>query len=117
MPVAERRPDADADEAAPAADRQRAVRKVRLVQPDPVALIEKLLRDPSLRHKEEGRHLLRLLQQNALGDQSWFKLAAVVPSHCRDLVVDLARQCAETWMEFARELDERSCTAEHRTAG
>ncbi|MFJ7497894.1 winged helix-turn-helix transcriptional regulator [Streptomyces sp. NPDC097727] len=131
LPVAERRPDAGtqdlgdpdtggidgADEAAPAADRQRAARKVRLVQPDPVALIEKLLRDPSLRHKEEGRHLLRLLQQNALGDQAWFKLAAVVPSHCRDLVVDLARQCAETWMEFARELDERSCTAEHRTAG
>ncbi|MCQ9178597.1 winged helix-turn-helix transcriptional regulator [Streptomyces sp. IBSBF 2953] len=84
---------------------QRAARKMHLVQPDPVELLEKLLRDPSLRHKEDGRRLLRLLQQNALGDQRWAKLAAVVPTHCRDLVVDLARQYAETWSEFAQELD------------
>ncbi|MDX5565181.1 winged helix-turn-helix transcriptional regulator [Streptomyces sp. ID05-04B] len=84
---------------------QRAVRKVHMVQPDPVELLDKLLRDPSLRHKEDGRRLLRLLQQNALGDQRWAKLAAVVPTHCRDLVVDLARQYAETWSEFAQELD------------
>ncbi|MEV7116747.1 ParB/RepB/Spo0J family partition protein [Streptomyces anulatus] len=113
LPVVERRPSA----ATPSADdipppesgqvpRPRVVRKVRLVQPDPVALMEKLLRDPSLRHKEEGRHLLRLLQQNALGNQMSAKLAAVVPSHCRDLVVDLARQYAETWMKFAQELDQ-----------
>ncbi|MFE1312117.1 winged helix-turn-helix transcriptional regulator [Streptomyces sp. NPDC058755] len=84
---------------------QRIIRKVRLVQPDPVELLDKLIRDPSLRHKEDGRHLLRLLQQNALANQMWSKLAAVVPTHCRDLVVDLARQYAETWSEFAQELD------------
>lgn len=81
--------------------------KMRLMQPAPASLVEKLLRDPSLRHKEEGRHLLRVLQQNALGDQAWAKLAAAVPSHYGDLVVDLARQYAETWMEFAKELDSR----------
>jgi transposase-like protein len=86
---------------------QRAARKVRHAQPDPSSLVEKLLRDPSLRHKEEGRHLLRVLQQNALGDRGWAKLAAAVPSHCGGLVVDLARQYAETWTEFARELDGR----------
>lgn len=90
------------------AGRRGVVRKIRTPQqPDPVPLIEKLLRDPSLRHKEEGRRLLRVLQQNAIGDPGWAKLAAAVPSHCGDLVVDLARLYAETWMEFAKELDER----------
>jgi hypothetical protein len=68
--------------------------------------MEKLVRDPSLRHKEGGRHLLRLLQQSALGNQEWTQLAAAVPLHCRGLVVGLARQYAETWMEFAQELAE-----------
>ncbi|MEV6118366.1 helix-turn-helix domain-containing protein [Streptomyces sp. NPDC052109] len=114
LPITERRRAAVAasstDGGLPAAaariPAQRTVRKVRLVEPDPVELLDKLIRDPSLRHKEDGRHLLRLLQQNALGNQMWHKLAAVVPTHCRDLVVDLARQYAETWNEFAQELDE-----------
>ncbi|MFI9323550.1 transcriptional regulator [Kitasatospora aureofaciens] len=82
-------------------------RRVRLVQSDPVTLLEKLVRDPSLRHKEEGRQLLRLLQQNVIGAKEWSELISVVPPHCGALVVDLARQCAETWMEFAQELDQR----------
>ncbi|KUN58664.1 transcriptional regulator [Streptomyces canus] len=81
--------------------------KVRLVQPNPVSIVEKLLRDPSLRHKEEGRNLLRLLQQNAIGMQEWSELTSAVPPHCGALVVDLARKYAETWQQFAQELDER----------
>ncbi|CAM5422716.1 hypothetical protein SAVIM40S_05483 [Streptomyces avidinii] len=113
QPVAERRPVAlapDVDGTLPSIPRQmsraRPVRKARPVQLDPVQLMEKLVRDPSLRHKEGGRQLLRLLQQGALGDRAWAQLAAVVPSHARDSVVGLARQYAETWMEFAQELDE-----------
>ncbi|WP_309141945.1 transcriptional regulator [Streptomyces griseicoloratus] len=96
----------DLSSAARTAERREAGRG-RPTAPDPAPLLEKLLRDPSLRHKEEGRHLLRVLRQNALGEQGWSKLAAAVPSHCEDLVVDLARRYAETWMEFARELDKR----------
>jgi ParB-like chromosome segregation protein Spo0J len=88
-------------------DRRSAARQVRLVKSDTASVVEKLLRDPSLRHKEEGRQLLRLLQQNALGTREWSELTAVVPSHCRALVVDVARQCAQTWLEFAQELDQR----------
>ncbi|MFI9366801.1 winged helix-turn-helix transcriptional regulator [Kitasatospora sp. NPDC053057] len=112
LAVTERRPvsvpdvDGGLSVAADRVPAQRSVRKVRSVQPDPLELMEKLLRDPSLRHKEEGRHLLRLLQQNALGNQMWAKLAAAVPAHCRNLVVDLARQYAETWTDFAQELDQ-----------
>jgi hypothetical protein len=85
--------------------------------PPPATVVEKLLRDPSLRHKQEGRQLLRLLQQNAIGTREWSELTSVVPSHCGSLVVDLARQCAETWMEFARELDEGAQSSSgHRAA-
>ncbi|MER5642206.1 transcriptional regulator [Kitasatospora sp. NPDC002227] len=87
---------------------RRTVRRAGGARPDPVPVLEKLVRDPSLRHKEEGRQLLRLLQQNAMVPMEWSELAAAVPTHCGALVVALARQCAETWSEFAQELDERS---------
>ncbi|MCC9307868.1 hypothetical protein LN042_12320 [Kitasatospora sp. RB6PN24] len=81
--------------------------------PDYIAVLEKLLRDPALRQKEEGRQLLRLLRQNAIDTQEWSDLTAVVPAHCGALVVDLARQCAETWLEFAQELDQRVRSTDH----
>ncbi|MGY3676407.1 ParB/RepB/Spo0J family partition protein [Streptomyces sp. TE33382] len=68
-------------------------------------VLEKLLRDPSLRLKEEGRRLLRLLQQNELAE--WPGLSAAVPPHCEPLVVGLARQHARNWLQFAQRLEER----------
>lgn len=71
---------------------------------DPASVLEKLLRDPSLRHKEEGRQLLRLLQQTAIGTQRWTELTAVVPPHCGNLVAQLAQQYARLWTQFAEEM-------------
>ena len=119
--LASGQPPASAEEpglksAAPAV-RPKAVRRMTSAPPPPATVVEKLLRDPSLRHKQEGRQLLRLLQQNAIGTREWSELTSVVPSHCGSLVVDLARQCAETWMEFARELDEGAQSSSgHRAA-
>jgi transposase-like protein len=76
-------------------------------RPDPALVLDKLLRDPSLRNNEEGRNLLRLLRNNAIGMQQWADLAAAVPPHCGGLVVQLAQRYAELWLEFSRELDER----------
>ncbi|MFC9588107.1 transcriptional regulator [Streptomyces yangpuensis] len=76
-------------------------------QPDPTAVLKKLVRDPALRHRESGRHLLRLLQQNAIDQRMWADLAAAVPPHSGGLVADLARSYAETWTAFAQELGER----------
>lgn len=98
-------------DAADGPDARPALRSVRLVA-DPVSLIEKLLRDPSLRHKDDGRVLLRLLQRNAIERQGISKLAAAVPSHCAEVVADLARQYAEMWLEFVRELAGRDSTDE-----
>ncbi|MEU1454098.1 ParB/RepB/Spo0J family partition protein [Streptomyces avermitilis] len=80
-------------------------RRVWPTQPNSNLVLEKLLRDPSLRLKEEGRRLLRLLQQNALAE--WSGLSAAVPPHCETLVGSLARQYAHSWLEFAQHLEER----------
>jgi ParB-like chromosome segregation protein Spo0J len=87
----------------------------RLAQPDPSAVLEKLLRDPSLRLKEEGRTLLRLLYQNATAD--WSDLTAAVPPHCGALVGTLARRYAAIWLEFAQHVDERAQALPRIAAG
>jgi hypothetical protein len=70
-------------------------------------LLEKLTRDPSLRSKEQGRRLLRLFHDNAMDTQEWSAMAAAVPPHCAGLVIQAARQCAQTWLKFAQDLDRR----------
>jgi hypothetical protein len=70
--------------------------------------LEKLLRDPSLRHKEQGRRLLFLLQNNAVASEEWPGLIDAVPQHCSLLVSQLARQYAQMWLSFQHELDERA---------
>jgi hypothetical protein len=92
-------------ERVPAAPRAHRIAAVAVA--DPAVELDKLMRDPSLRFKQEGRHLLRLLQQNAMSQEDWIELTEVVPAHCGALIVDLARQFAQTWMGFAQELDER----------
>jgi hypothetical protein len=73
----------------------------------PACVLEKLLRDPSLRHNENGRRLLRLLQHNAVGAREWSEAIAAIPAHSAPLVLDLACQYAQMWLTVAKELDER----------
>lgn len=87
-----------------AADR----RVVLVTQLTSALVLEKLLRDPSLRHNEQGRWLLRLLQQNAVEAREWPRAVVAVPSHCAALVAQLARQYAQMWLGFAQKLDERA---------
>ncbi|MEU0742896.1 transcriptional regulator [Streptomyces sp. NPDC006134] len=77
---------------------------VRPVRPAGDSPMDKLLRDPSLRHKESGRQLLRWLQRSAVERRELLMMAEAVPSHCTDLVADLARKYADMWAEFAREV-------------
>ncbi|MCH0561196.1 ParB-like nuclease domain-containing protein [Streptomyces sp. MUM 16J] len=94
---------------------RRRERITRPVQADPAVLLEKLLRDPSLRLKEEGRHLLQLLRSNASAE--WSGLTAAVPPHCGPLVGSLARQYAATWLEFAQYLEDRDRSMSHQDVG
>jgi ParB-like chromosome segregation protein Spo0J len=75
--------------------------------PDPAA-VEKLLRDPSLRHNEQGRRLLRVLQVNAVEAHEWTCVIAAVPPHCTSIVVQVARQYAQMWYMVAQDLDKRA---------
>jgi hypothetical protein len=74
----------------------------------PTAAVEKLLRDPSLRNNERGKGMLRLLHVNAIGAEQLPQVAATVPPHCARIVVQLARQYAKMWSDFATELDGRA---------
>jgi len=76
--------------------------------PEPAAALESLLRDPSLRMREDGRRLLRLLQHVAVGPQDVPGLASAVPTHCSEMVADLVRQHIAAWLKFTRELDDRT---------
>jgi hypothetical protein len=73
-----------------------------------ITTLEKLLRDPSLRHKEQGRRLLFLLQNNVVRSEEWSSLVAAVPPHCSLLVSQLAHQYAQMWLNFQHQLDERA---------
>jgi ParB-like chromosome segregation protein Spo0J len=86
----------------------------RAVSCAPADALEKLLRDPSLRHNEHGRQLLRLLQLNAAGAQQWAQVTSALPPHCAALVIQLARHYARMWARFAAELDEPTQAADPR---
>jgi hypothetical protein len=75
--------------------------------PDPVATMEKLLRDPSLRNNERGKGLLRLLHVNAISGRHPPD-AAAVPPHCVGVIVLLAHHYADMWQDFAEDLDKRA---------
>ncbi|MFD7844747.1 ParB/RepB/Spo0J family partition protein [Nocardia sp. NPDC059764] len=67
-------------------------------------LLRTLQRDPSLRLTESGRVLLRLLSWPLTEVHVREHLVSSVPSHCADLVIRVARECATSWAEFADEL-------------
>lgn len=48
--------------------------------------------------------MLRLLHVNAVGAEHLPATAAAGPVHCVCIVVQLARQYAKMWQDFAREL-------------
>ncbi|WP_307792525.1 ParB/RepB/Spo0J family partition protein [Streptomyces verrucosisporus] len=72
-----------------------------------VETLHKLARDPSLRHTESGRHLLRWLHTHFVVDDSWRQHADSVPPHCSATVAELALQCSGSWKRFADELSRR----------
>lgn len=72
------------------------------------AIVQRLVRDPSLRDNQKGRGLLRLLQFNVVVVRDWSAMVDAVPPHCAVQVVHLARDYAQMWLDFAQELDKRA---------
>jgi ParB-like chromosome segregation protein Spo0J len=73
--------------------------------PSRAEVVERLKADPALRFNETGRDLLRLLQILVIRSEDWDRLTDSVPAHCRSMVAQLARECADTWAEFALNVD------------
>lgn len=74
---------------------------------DRAAVLERLRVDPALRFTETGRNLLRLLNIHTVRAEEWTKMIDNVPPHCNGLIADLARECAETWAEFAVRVEQK----------
>jgi hypothetical protein len=106
-PVTPHRRDDDCSTAAEPARRQRRHRE----RADSVAVLsalQRLKQDPSIRHKETGRTLLRWLDRHLITDEGFMDLAELVPPHVLTVVGTLARQSANAWMALAQQIDQRS---------
>ncbi|MGC7100185.1 ParB/RepB/Spo0J family partition protein [Amycolatopsis lurida] len=73
----------------------------------PPVTVTDLTNDPSMRHSECGRAVLRLLNLHPPDAQDWARLAASVPSHRAEAVAEAARRCANSWQSFAESLERR----------
>lgn len=76
-------------------------------QTDGAAALESLRKDPSLRFTEVGRRLMFLLSIHSIGAQEWQRLSDGVPAHCSPKVAQVARQCAQDWLDFASKAESR----------
>ncbi|MFD9304240.1 ParB N-terminal domain-containing protein [Streptomyces sp. NPDC060048] len=82
-------------------------RPVAEPQPAPDRLLrifESLRRDPSLRLSESGRDVLRMLGACALVAQDREKIAASLPTHCKEPMAQLVQGYAGLWRLLADEL-------------
>ncbi|MGV9293706.1 MULTISPECIES: ParB/RepB/Spo0J family partition protein [Amycolatopsis] len=70
-----------------------------------------LARDPSLRLTDAGRSLLRYIGCVAVDDGQWDEMVRRVPSHQRETVVRVARECAAVWQVFAERLERQVAMA------
>jgi hypothetical protein len=73
----------------------------------PETMLEKLSRDPSLRHNDHGRRLLRLMQLSTAGARERPGMTAAVPPHRVAAIGQLARGYAQFWLGVAHDLEER----------
>jgi ParB-like chromosome segregation protein Spo0J len=72
------------------------------------SILQKLSRDPALRHSETGRRLLQTIHAKAIDDIMKAVLIQESPPHSRPLLARLARCNARIWKEIANEIDKKS---------
>jgi ParB-like chromosome segregation protein Spo0J len=75
---------------------------------DLVTAMLHLTKDPSLRFSDQGRNLLRWLGVHVVSFNDSKSVLESVPSHCTNVVADLAWKCAEAWRELAQRLEGRA---------
>jgi DNA-binding Lrp family transcriptional regulator len=71
-------------------------------------VLSKLQKDPSIRHTEAGRNLLRSLDAYARVSERCVQQVNEVPPHCAYLLAEFAHRCAETWKSVEKQLKSSS---------
>ncbi|RSM56171.1 streptomycin biosynthesis protein [Amycolatopsis sp. WAC 01376] len=71
------------------------------------AVLRNLERDPSLRFAQTGTRTLRWLVHRVIAEEEWRELVDTVPPHSVYVLAALARRCANEWIEFAHQLEQR----------
>lgn len=82
-------------------DRPRVAHPRRVATRDANAILDRLAADPALKLSEAGRVLLRLLRVQLIGGAGWQRIAENVPTHCSEMIADLARDAAYAWQDLA----------------
>jgi transposase len=73
-----------------------------------VVMLQGLQNDPSLRFSESGRTVLRWILSRVVRSDERLDVAAKVPPHCTYIIANVARACADEWLQLANELDRRN---------
>lgn len=76
--------------------------------PELASMLKGLQSDPSLRFTESGRGLLRWIFSRAIRSDERLNVAGKVPPHCTYIIANVARACADEWLQLANELEQRS---------
>ncbi|XVV09967.1 ParB N-terminal domain-containing protein [Actinoplanes sp. CA-131856] len=71
-------------------------------------MLRGLQNDPSLRFTESGRSVLRWIHSRAIRADEWAEVEHKVPAHCAYILADVARSCADEWLQIADGLEQRS---------
>jgi hypothetical protein len=83
--------------------------RVRPRGPEPAVeigdILQKLCRDPALRHSDAGRRLLQLIRAKSVDATLLAALRQESPPHSRSLLARLARANAGIWLDIAKELE------------
>ena len=70
-------------------------------QRETASVVQRLLRDPSLRATESGRRLLRMLVSTELERSELQEIAKAIPAHCVPLIRAVALKRSEDWHQLA----------------
>lgn len=71
-------------------------------------ILERLRQDPSIRFSETGRNVLRRLHQHIVNMKDLDNLGRSLPDHWAPVIAGMARDCAQEWVRFAEDLDQRT---------
>lgn len=71
-------------------------------------MLQGLQSDPSLRFTESGRTVLRWVHSRAIRAEEWAEVEHKVPAHCAYVLANVARSCADEWIQIAEELEQRT---------